>query len=363
MNDKLIFTEFYPERGHSLLFANTYRLLKNRFDVIAVTTSDNTKCNDDNTVKLKLAYYVPNKNKVLDYILFILYSIKIVRSVISVAKRYETHNIICVTYDELALFIMTPFIPKKYNVYIMSHVNIDNFERSRIKHWMFNCIKNRYSHIVQCGFMAEYLKDEFSIKNVLVWPHPLNVIKDTKHLSEINDIDCAGLSYSNDEQVISFFIDLEKRTKVFCNNKLKVVLKSKVSSYDDGYLTIIQGRIPDDDYDDIINRAITILMPFPKSFKLRMSGTLMDSLSNKKIVIANPITVVERCKKEYPDIVYLFNKDTFVEDIIMIKNSIKPNNSFSRFYEFHDDPNLERIMYESLSTSLRHEIVSNHFDF
>lgn len=360
MKHRIILTEFNPVRGHSNLLSHTSKLLNPNFDVITITTSDNNKCKEGKNIHLSQKYYVPKKNRFFDYICFIIYSFKIFFSIIKYAQKYEIKSIVCITYDEFIQFLLTPFVPKSLNIYLMSHINIDNYGNSSIKRWMFNMIKDRYLHIVQCGFIADYLKSEFSIDNVLVWPHPLNNIKKTHSQ---RDIDCAGLSYSNDETIILNFIEAEKNKQIFKKNNLRVILKSKTKTYDNGFLTVFQGRIPDSEYDDIINRAYTILIPFPQSFKMRMSGTLMDSLTNKKIVIASPIPVILECKKIYPSIVHVFNLETFVDDLCSIKRQGTKPNDFLSFCDFHGDTNLEKIMYTSLSSSLNKCIVVNSYDF
>ena len=357
---RIILTEFNPTKGHANLFANTFKLLSRDFEVLAVTTSDNDKISDDRCIKIPVAYYKKKQNYLYDLVSFFIYSIQVLRRIKSIIKETQINNVICLTYDEVSLFLLTPFLPSYLSIYLMSHANIDNYANSRIKKWMFKRIKDRYFHIVQCGFLAEHLEKNYQLKDVLVWPHPLNRIEEKKI---VRDIDCAGLSFSNDEKVLSHLLEMEESTQIFKKNNLRVVLKSQQISFDDGNLTIIKGSLSSPDYDDIINRSKSILMPFPSSFKMRMSGTLIDSLTNRKAVFATPISVIQESHKQYPYVIKEFSEDTFVKELMNYSLDDNCTKDFDRFLLFHEDTNLSNIMYSNLSASLEGKSFSNQFDF
>lgn len=358
--ERIILTEFNPTRGHSVLLANTCRLLSVKYDVTPVVTQDNTRLGTNNCVQLPFCYYKSKRNPFIDFVSFVLYTIKIISAIFKVANRKGIDTIVCITYDEVSLFLLTPFISRKFNIYLMSHVNIDNYEKSRIKRWMFNKFKNRYSHIVQCGFLAEHLKKDYQLNNILVWPHPLNNLacSDT-----VRNVDCAGLSFSNDEEIIKSFMEAEIKNSVFKNHNLRVILKSQIYNYDDGYLTIIKGALSNKDYDDIINRAKSILMPFPLSFQYRMSGTLIDSLTNNKIVYSTPIRIIEESRKAYPNVIRVFNKESFISDLCSNMGGESNERDFVNFLGFHCDENLSKIMCDGLKASMCGDLVINQYDF
>ena len=361
MEYDFVLTEFWPLKGHSKYFANTHRLLSQKYNVLAIVTQDFNKAEDvNNLIRLRQDYYTPHSNVFFNIIFFYLHAFSIFSSIIKIVKEKKVDKVICLTYEVISLFLLTPFLSKKLTVYIMSHSNIDDYDRSPIRKWMFNKIKNRYHHIVLCGFMAEYLKSEYHISNPIVWPHPLNEIRERKG---IRDIDCVGISYSNDEDIIGYLYNLEINTQVFKRYDIKIILKSKNISFDDSYLKIFKGRIPDEEYDELIDRAKCIFMPFPSSFKIRMSGTLVDSLTNDKALLATPTPVVMKCKEKYNDVVFVFSKDTFVEDLLKIKEGNINNDDFIRFKDFHNDLNLSELMYKTLEKSMAGEDVINIYDF
>lgn len=358
--NRFIITEFKPTRGHSNLFYNTYKLLSKNFDALAVITKDNDRFEGSNYIKIKKKYYRQLNNHLADFISFNCYLICLLISVYRISRKQDIKNIICITYDEVSLFFFTPFWPKSLNIYLMSHSNIDNYSKSSIRKWMFNKIKKRYKHIVQCGFMADYLKNEYQITNAIVWPHPLNEIRCS---SKIQDIDCVGLSYSNDETIIARLCEIEDDLHVFQRNKIKIILKSKIKTYDNGYLTVIKGRIPDERYDDLIDRSKIVFMPFPSSFNIRMSGTLVDSLTNNKYIIATAIPVILSCKKQYSEAVIPFVEASFVNDICEIRLKVSNCDDFDSFKSFHSDNNLADILFKTLTASLNGEVVVNKYDF
>lgn len=356
---KIILTEFYPLKGHANLFSNTYRLLRNHYDVTAIITKDN-ELHDESCITIPFSYYKDTKWLYLNRLLLLLYSFRVFYAIIKEAKRVGVNEIVCLTYDEVSLFFCSFFLPRGKNVFLMHHVNIDNITKSKIKRWMFEKYKNKYSHIVQCGFIADYMVSNFDIKNVLVWPHPLNRVNQE---NVKRDIDCVGISNSNDEHLINDLIIAETTKEIFKKNGLFVVLKSKKQKFDNGYLKIINGFLPNDVYNDYIARAKSIFLPFPAQFNMRMSGTLIDGLTNRKPLIATSIPLIRESSKCYPHIIKVYNRDTIITILQSFNLKGTLEKEFDEFRNFHSDENLMKIMFSSLDSAIEHRTIDNIFDF
>lgn len=354
--ERLLLAEFLPQAGHSNLFNHTELLLKSNFEILSLKSKFQNSEYDPTQI-----YYYKEKYKsyILTRIDYTFYSIRTIRKVLKTARAEKINKIICITYDEIALFLYASFIPKTFDIYIMHHNNLDKFEKSFVAKHLFLLFKHRFKHIVQCGFMAKYLQNNYAINNVLVWPHPLNPVQK----KAVCDIDCVGISNSNDEGTIESILLLEKETQVFRNKNIKVLLRSKVYAYDDGYLKIINGRLSNDEYNDYINRAKFILIPFSNGYKMRMSGTLVDALTNKKTVIATNIPLIMESSKKYPDVVKVFNISTFADTISVLNNNETINKQFEDFADFHSDRNLVDIMSNTLRSSFNNEEVQCKYDF
>lgn len=354
---RILLTEFLPEVGHANMFDNFYSLLSRNYKVRLMKA----RPYDNATDPAEITYYKPVfKSRHLSRVDYLFYSINNIKKVIKVANQENITTIVCVTYDEYALFLYSVFIPSWFKIFIMHNNNIDKFDRHSSSRLLFNVFKNRYNHIVLCGFMADYLKNKYGLSNVIVWPHPLNPVDNT---SEDKTIDCLGISNSNDEEMIDSFIKEEKLSHVFKDNNLKVLLRSKKQTFDNGYLTVITGKLDKNDFDNLILHSKSILISFPSTYYMRMSGTLVDALSNNKFVFASKSPLIEESKKEYPNIIKYLDVKMLYKDLLDIKYDSRSMEEFERFKLFHSDNNLSDIMNKTLLSAIKGETIQNTFDF
>lgn len=360
MKDTVLLAEFFPVKGHSLLFDNTADiLLKNANVVMLVPNNYNGK--HRNAIRMHYNYYQESKSyTILKRLCYLLYCFKVVKCCVNFASKEKITKIICLTYEECSLALYFPFISKSISLYIMHHNNVDRFFSSRISSFMFSFYSNKVINIVQCGFMAKSIQDFFCLSNVAVWPHPLNKLQFKIWNDKVYS--CVGLSSSNDQTLVDELVQWEKDEMILKKHNLKIVLKSKGQPYDDGFLKVINSYISTEDYNNYISLSKSLLIPFPKSFRYRMSGSLVDALTNNKYVIATSIPVVRECKKAYPSLIYIYNRESFINDLITISKLPDNNNEFDKFKEFHSSKNLEYVYMHNLTIALNNR-SENIFDF
>ena len=91
----------------------------------------------------------------------------------------------------------------------------------------------------------------------------------------------------------------------------RFLIKSFDSVFNDGYLTLYNRYLSFNEYDELYRKAAAVIIPFPKSFNMRESGTIIDALSSGKRVIANNIPTVRYyqyiCSSIYSNVVSIFN--------------------------------------------------------
>lgn len=361
---RIILVEFTPAVGHQALFNNTCRLLKTGFDVICFCPKGYNKQDGDfNYNELSKGYLKQTKNYLKHLWNEIINTRANVRQVVQYAKENNISNVVCLTYGDFGFFFSLLLIPKRMNLYIMHHANVDSISRSRIKMIMFNTYKKRFIHIVNSGFMGDYLKNSLGVDSskVLVWPHPLNPITISK---EELIYDCVGLSNSNDESVVNQIIELERQTEVIKRNNLHVVLKSTFNKFDNGYLQVLNGFMDKAIFDGYISKARCLFMPFPDNYQMRMSGTLMDALSNNKVLLGTNIPIIKYSKKMYPNIVHFFDINTFVPTLLEFKiKSLESEKEFSLFKYNHSDEYLASLMVNSLTQGRLIDSSLQNYDF
>jgi len=271
----------------------------------------------------------------------------------AIESRKIDHDFIIVSSFETMMFAIGRYLFEKNDkIILFHHFNTDELS-SKIKAFFFRMYMNKVKHIVFSEFIKDYLINKFGInpKNVFVLPHHMNKIKITN--DNKNEYRCVGLSSSNDEKVIGDIIHKEEKDELFKKMKIKVVLKSKEFEFDNGYLKVVKGYLEKEVFDDFIDKAQSIYMPFPTSFQFRMSGTLIDALTNSKIVYGSDIPVMRHYSKNYPSICKIVNDaDSFIQALLSNENENKKHvEEFEKFKSEHSEERIEFILKDILKNS------------
>lgn len=260
----------------------------------------------------------------------------------ALVRKKKPDYIFISSYDTLTFAIGRLFFPRNQKIFLLHHNNIDQLS-NRIKRWAFSSYLNKVKHLVFEDFIKSYLMDKYNLNgdSIQILPHPLyinSVRNDDKPI-----YDCVGLSNSNNETIISQIIELEKKEAVFSKGNRKVILKSKTQEFDNGNLKIVRGYLNSDLYDHYINNSRSIYIPFPLSYKNRMSGTLVDALSNEKIVFGSDIPLIKSYSLKYPEICkVVYGTEDIVYQILNI-GPIAHNTQLQDFENFKDAHSEERI--------------------
>lgn len=268
----------------------------------------------------------------------------------SVKKKYGIDICLFASYNTI-VFPIWKMITRNAikSSYIIHNNNIDGTNKSRIKRLAFSLYSRKVNHIVLEDFIGEYLIQERGIPSSQVFclPHPLNTVS----CSQEKEYDCVGISNSNDEKWIYEIIETEKRLELLKKKECKVVLRSQKYTYDNKWLTVINGWLDDADYYNYINRSNSVFLPFPDTFQYRMSGSVVDAFSNHIIVIGSPIPLVYYYSKKYDKICYVArDAEEFFRILLSIKGSPSTINEFDKFIVSHSD----KILLDSLK-----RIISN----
>lgn len=214
-------------------------------------------------------------------------------------KIGDSKKIICVAFD----LITFGLCGKKYfkdNVYLWHHAESDEL-LSRIKRSIFRRYMNKVKHIVHTPFIKQFLVD-FGVEESRIFVCPFVRTSDYYEQYVQEEKIFIAPSGSNDESFCKKLVEYEKRTRFFINNDIKFVIKSFDTEYDDGFLKLYNKYLSFDEYENLYKLAAAVVMPFPKSFQMRESGTVIDALSSGKGVIGSNIPIVEYYKKKCEDV-------------------------------------------------------------
>ena len=360
---KVLVCEHLTAEGHANLFVNVCKLLVNSgYEVIAAVPKNFTKeISFCEIIKMDLKYYsdeYPHSSSVNKA----LYGLRVQNFMHKLYKVNDIKVTFVITYDEIALALGRFFFFIKGTFFIIQNLNPDAINKSKIRRIAYDLVKNKVYSIVLAGFIKDFLVSSLRTNpnKILILPHPMTPVDSLT----IPDIDCVGISNSNDESFIDKIINREQKEGLIQKNNIKVVLKSKRHKYDNGNLIIISGFIDSSLYDNYIAHAKCILMPFPTSFKFRMSGTLVDALSNNKSVIGSDIPIISHSAKCYNNVIKIFNESTFVNDVIESGKSFNSKlEEYRRFQEIHSEDTLSLILSNAIDNALADKPMRDYYDF
>ncbi|MDH6373273.1 hypothetical protein M2444_005103 [Paenibacillus sp. PastF-3] len=259
------------------------------------------------------------------------------------ARKIKRDCIFVSSFDTLMFSLGRFFFRKEDKIFLVHHFNTDELKQP-IKSALFKSYMNKVEHIVFAEFIKNHLISKYKIspKRVHVIPHHMVTINNS---NTFRKFDCVGLSNSNDQDIIEEIIKLEKAEGIIKRAEKRVILKSKSTEFDNGYLKVINGFIERTQYDNYMENARSIYMPFPNSFQNRMSGTLIDALSNDKVVYGSDIPVVRYYSNKYPGICNVINNaDDFFKLIVENSQNNKSNFTFDKFKEDHSNELIEKGM-------------------
>lgn len=328
---KILYLDFLCPKGHINLDINQINILSSIGDVIVVSKKGRYRELPFNVKNIENENIEIKKGKIKNR----LSSLKIMLISAFESRKIEYDYILVSSYETIMFCLGRQFFKKNDKIILIHHFNTDELS-NKTKAWFFKKYMNKVIHIVFSDFIKDYLIHKFDIDDnrIFVIPHHMNEIKDAGTLEK--EFGCVGLSSSNDEEIIAEIVQNEKRKEVFKKNKFKLVLKSKNFKFDNGFLKVVNGFLEKNIFDYYINNAQSIYMPFPSTYKYRMSGTLIDALSNNKVVYGSNIPMMQYYSNKYPKICKIVNSsDDFIES--MLKNIHRKHNNYEEYEKFKRD--------------------------
>lgn len=262
------------------------------------------------------------------------------------AKKMDYHAnydyIFAASYETFAFGLGRLLFKKPERFFIIHNNNLDSIRRKSLA-MVFSSYAYKVNHLVLEQFIGLYLIDQYGIKQdqITCLPHPMNK-NDAKGVKKIYD--CVGISNSNEEAIIEQIIKIEKEKKFFKLTEKKVVLRSKSQQFDNGYLTVINGYLDENEYNDYINGAKAILVLFPRTFQNRMSGTIIDALSNETRVYGTDIPVMRVFEEKYPALCKVFKEPEELVEIICTYQEKENLNEFQEFAKAHSPEAITRVL-------------------
>ena len=264
-------------------------------------------------VKAKLIYK-SSKSSILSRIFWIINFIKSYKSI----YRLDIDKIFFLNHDIVVLFLCLLFVRNnvKKSIYLIHHKHIDELNNP-IKLRLFNSYKNQVNHIVLADYIKDHMINHIKIieKIVFVCKHP--IYDGQKKIFISNSKKPAtfiALSSSNDERVIDEIVNYSRLDDILKEFNITLYIKSKHINHTTTNLIVFNNYLDRERYNSLLNNCSGILLLLDDTFEYRVSGAMIDALSQGKIVISTNIASARYYRNDYPNMVRISNN---IDDLIL----------------------------------------------
>lgn len=252
-------------------------------------------------------------------------SLEIMKKTMDIVKRNRFDMIVVLAFDTVVFSLHKIFFSGT-KISVFHHINLDELHNN-VKKWFFNRYKNSIVHLVFEEEFAEYLINTHNVsdKKVYIIPHPIKEENYTKPQKQLGSYDCVGLCMANSEEIIR---DLLNKNEVLRKNGIKVLMRSREEHKSLSNVTIINGFLEKEVYDNYINSARYIFLATPDTYRYRLSGSMYDALSKNKPVLTTNKFYANEYEKKYPGLcIYVNNADELINYLVC--RSVKNINDIS----------------------------------
>lgn len=283
-------------------------------------------------------YAITRELKTSGKIEYYRHSLKIINTISALDKRKKYDYIIFGSIDVyMTAYAIMKIRESASRIFVIHHDDMDKIEKIWKARIFFRIYCKIINHITLDEFIFSYLISKYKLDpdKCSFIPHPM--CNKQKEVLKKRQFDCVGISNSNEEKWIWNLLELEKKEAWFQNREIKVVLRSRTVEYDDGFLKIIREYLSDEDYAYYYGNAKSVILPFPDSFQYRMSGSLVDSLSNYSVVAGSNIPMIDWFSKKYPVICKKMESTTDFLFFLENKEFCVDESAFCDFINEHSD--------------------------
>lgn len=275
------------------------------------------------------------------------FSLELMKKTAEAVQKKNYDAVLCLGF-ETTLFGLGLSKFKGLPVFIFHHKNIDELTSST-KRFAFGCYKNRVYHVVFEEFFRNRLVNEIGVRTekVFVVPHPVKAIEGVPTEKRY---DCVGLCNSNDEDFIKEAVNKECDFREY---GLHILLRSKVHEKKDGPVEVIRGFMEKEIYDELMAAGKTVFVPLPETYIYRLSGSIYDALSRRKLVYTTSKYYAQEYERRYPGTCkHVGSVDELIERL-QEKRDSGASASFQQFIDGHSIETVSNDIKQMVSTVLK----------
>lgn len=190
------------------------------------------------------------------------------------------------SYEEISFFFS--FFSKK--TILINHNNISGLS-NRVKLFFFIKLSKKHTMLVFNNKIRDYLF-ELNAKNIIVKPHGLPEVFSKNIIYSIRKHDERIIFLPSHNSIDVNFIDSAFSNEVFLAFLKKYnfkIVKKGGTIYKDSNILTINKVLAYEEYKSIFLQSDIILLPYPSTFKHRVSGVLHECFANDKLCLLSNI--------------------------------------------------------------------------
>lgn len=118
---------------------------------------------------------------------------------------------------------------------------------------------------------------------------------------------------SSDENILSHIINDEMCLDWLKHHNVGLVLRTKSLKSTSDNIIILDKYLSDDEYRAMLTSSDAILITYPKTYRYRTSGVLLEAIACKKKVILSDTVCLRQYEDIYGNKVYFNNPQSFID--------------------------------------------------
>lgn len=228
-------------------------------------------------------------------------------------RKVKFDAVLVMGYEILTFPFYWLFMPWDVPVYLFQHQQIDELS-NWLKRNVFSLYKNKVHHIVLEEIFLKFFKSAIKAQDVNI-VHNISYVHGKGEIAQEGKF-ISGISSNNDEAIIREIIEHQKEKHFLDKYKVKMYLRSKKYNYKDEFLEVNYRYLTDQEYDRLYKKTTAILAAVPRTFVNRLSGPVLDAISDGKPVIGTPVPIHQYYHKIAPSMFKLFSSELELEKIL-----------------------------------------------
>lgn len=210
----------------------------------------------------------------------------------------------------------TLFFPTRKICYLFDHYSATEIENP-FKRKIVSFYPRNFIHLGLNDNISEHIKTLLPNKTTKTVSHGFLPSFDRVDSCSYVSLDecfvfCAASS-SCDETLLHSIISSPAVNKYLSDNRIKLLIKSKQNIVSNDNIKAIKGFINNDDYKYLICNALSVLLPYDKSFGYRVSGVFFECVANNISVIATNIPSFSVYKGNGQPLFLIDSEDDFLK--------------------------------------------------